>query len=117
MTLFRLGVSTASIIITLTHFAALRPPPRNAIIGHGHLTNLESGLLDFQCRTYSSAIASAADLPVGEELLDDHSDLTVFGDKAFISQTVAQRLLQDHRIHLLTIPRQAEGAITSALTD
>jgi hypothetical protein len=64
------------------------------------LVTLEGVILDFIL-----APANAADLPVGEELLHNHTDLTVFGDKAFISQTVAQRLLQDNRIRLLTIPR------------
>ncbi len=55
---------------------------------------------------FTVAPAHAHDLPVGEELLLEHTDLEVFGDKAYISADVAQQLLENNRIRLITIPRR-----------
>jgi DDE family transposase len=52
------------------------------------------------------APASVHDLPVGEELLGQHTDLAVFADKAFISASVAAWLTEANRIHLYTLPRR-----------
>jgi hypothetical protein len=52
------------------------------------------------------APASTHDLRVGNELLTQHTDLDVYGDKACISARLAARLAQDNRIHLNTIPSQ-----------
>ena len=51
------------------------------------------------------APASVYDLTVGEELLSQHRDLEVFGDKAYIGAPLAQHLAQTNRVHLHTIPR------------
>lgn len=51
------------------------------------------------------APASAHDLKVGQELLAPYTNLEVFGDKAFISETVATELATTQGILLRTIPR------------
>jgi hypothetical protein len=52
------------------------------------------------------APANASDLAVGVELLAGHTDLTVVGDKGYISAPVAADLHAHHRIRLLTVPRR-----------
>lgn len=64
------------------------------------LVTLNGVVLDFIL-----APASLNDLNVGEELLMQHTDLDVFGDKAFISVPVARRLAHSRHIRLHTIPR------------
>lgn len=64
------------------------------------LVTLNGVILDFIL-----APASITDLAVGEELLSQHHDLDVFGDKAFISAPVAAHLLETNRIRLHTVPR------------
>jgi hypothetical protein len=64
------------------------------------LITLNGLILDFEL-----APASAADLAVGFELLAEHRDLTVVGDKGYISADKAAQLLRHQRIHLLTLPR------------
>jgi len=64
------------------------------------LTTLNGVIRDFVL-----APANALELQVGVELLEEHTDLTVLGDKAFISAPVAARLCQEQRIALLTLPR------------
>jgi hypothetical protein len=51
------------------------------------------------------APANATDLQVGEELLEQKTNLTVLGDKGYISVAVAARLLATRQINLLTLPR------------
>jgi hypothetical protein len=68
------------------------------------LVSLGGVILDFEL-----APASAADLTVGAELLAEHTDLTVFGDKGYISATLARQLLQDNRLKLLTLPRRNQA--------
>jgi diadenosine tetraphosphate (Ap4A) HIT family hydrolase len=58
-------------------------------------------ILDFEL-----APASAADLTVGAELLAEHADLTVFGDKGYISADLAHQLLRPNRLKLRTLPRR-----------
>ena len=65
------------------------------------LVSLGGLILDFEL-----APASAADLNVGAELLADHTDLTVFGDKGYISAELARQLVQHNRLKLLTLPRR-----------
>jgi hypothetical protein len=79
------------------------PSKKCTIFGYKlHLLVTLSGLiLDF-----ALAPANAADLVVGVELLDQHTDLTVYGDKAYISAAVAENLLRTNRLHLLTLPRR-----------
>jgi hypothetical protein len=65
------------------------------------LVTLNGLILDFIL-----APASVYDLVVGQEMLTEHTDLDVFGDKAYISASIAQDLLQNQRVRLHTIPRR-----------
>lgn len=65
------------------------------------LVTLRGAILDFEL-----APANANDLPVGYELLAEHTDLDVIGDKAYISAPIAAALWEERRIHLLTVPRR-----------
>jgi hypothetical protein len=72
-------------------------------------------ILDFEL-----APANASDLSVGEELLLEHRDLTVLGDKAYISATVQAELREQRNIRLLSIPRrnqrvQVPEAVSTAI--
>jgi DDE family transposase len=58
-------------------------------------------ILDFEL-----APANEGDLEVGFELLAEHTDLHVLGDKAYISAEKAVHLWQQNRIKLTTIPRR-----------
>jgi hypothetical protein len=51
------------------------------------------------------ASAHLHDLPCGLELLEQHQDLWVLADKAYIQATAAAQLLTEHNIRLLTLPR------------
>lgn len=64
------------------------------------LVTLNGIIIDFHL-----APASCHDLKVGEDILSNHSDLEVFGDKAFISAQVAEELYAERRILLRTLPR------------
>src|SRR5574341_495434 len=72
------------------------------------LVTLGGVILDFEL-----APAHASDLPVGEELLEHHTDLSVSGDKAYISSFVTARLLLQFAIRLITLPRRNQ---TSSLS-
>ena len=65
------------------------------------LVTLGGVILDFHL-----APANAADLNVGVELLSEHTDLTVLGDKAYISAAAAAELWEQQRIRLLSPPRR-----------
>jgi len=66
-----------------------------------HLLITMSGLiLDFELTP-----AHCCDLEAGFELLNEHTDLEVLGDKAYISAAKAQELWQKNRIALRTVPR------------
>ncbi len=65
------------------------------------LVTLGGVILDFHL-----APANAADLNVGVELLSEHTNLTVLGDKAYISAALAAELWQEQRIRLLAPPRR-----------
>lgn len=66
-----------------------------------HLLITLSGLiLDFEL-----APANILDLEVGFELLCEHTDLEVLGDKAYISAAKAAELWEHNRIVLRTLPR------------
>ena len=66
-----------------------------------HLLVTMNGLiLDFEL-----APASATDLQIGLELLSEHTDLEVIGDKAYISAAKTDDLWQTNRIRLRTLPR------------
>lgn len=79
------------------------PSKKQTIYGYKlHLLVTFSGvILDFHL-----APANASDLAVGVELLSDHTDLTVLGDKAYISAAAAAELREQRRIDLLTLPRR-----------
>lgn len=67
------------------------------------LVTLNGVILDFVL-----APAHATDLTMGAELLYEHTDLVVIGDKGYISQPLATVLAQHNRLALLTIPRRNE---------
>lgn len=79
------------------------PSKKQTIFGYKlHLLMTLNGLiLDFEL-----APANVTDLEAGLDILTDHSDLTVLGDKAYISDPIAEALLQFHQIRLLTLPRK-----------
>jgi hypothetical protein len=73
--------------------------------------SLDGLILDFEL-----APANAADLTVGLELLEAHTDLQVLGDKAYISKEAAAELLRRNRIRLLTVPRSNQKEQLPAAT-
>ena len=78
------------------------PSKKQTIFGYKlHLLITIGGLiLDFIL-----APANATDLEVGFELLSEHTDLEVLGDKAYISAEKAAELLEKNRLRLQTLPR------------
>lgn len=82
------------------------PSKKQTIFGYKlHLLIAMNGvILDFEL-----APANECDLEVGFELLSEHTDLQVLGDKAYISATKAAHLWQHNRIHLTTIPRRNQS--------
>lgn len=65
------------------------------------LVTLGGLILDFVL-----APASMTDLEAGMDILAEHTDKQVIGDKAYISQEQAAQLWQTNRIRLLTLPRK-----------
>lgn len=63
---------------------------------------------------FSLAPAHVSDLKAGEEVLLSHTNLEVFGDKAYISQAVAQQLKQVCGVQLHTLPRSNQKRQVSA---
>jgi hypothetical protein len=64
--------------------------------------------------------ANVMELQAGVEVLEEHTDLEVLGDKAFISAPVQARLATENRLRLRTLPRrnqriQAPPAVARAL--
>ncbi len=55
---------------------------------------------------FALAPAHAHDVTIGEEILVEHTDLTVLGDKGYISADLAEQLALNNRIHLLTLPKR-----------
>ena len=77
-----------------------------------HLLVTLSGLiLDF-----TLAPASLQDLAVGVDLLTDHNDRLVFGDKAYVSAPAAAELWQQNRIRLQTLPRRNQKIQMPSIT-
>lgn len=78
------------------------PSKKQTIFGYKlHLLIAMNGvILDFEL-----APANESDLEIGFELLTEHTDLQVLGDKAYISAPKAAQLWQQNRIALKTIPR------------
>jgi hypothetical protein len=79
------------------------PTKKQTIYGYKlHMLITLGGLiLDFEL-----APAHLADLAVGTELLAEHTDLVVIGDKGYISAAQAAELLAHNRIRLHTLPRR-----------
>ena len=79
------------------------PSRKQTIFGYKlHLLITMNGvILDFEL-----APANEFDLEVGFELLSEHTDLQVLGDKAYISAAKAAQLWKENRIRLRTIPRR-----------
>ena len=79
------------------------PSRSETIFGYKlHLLVTLGGLvLDFEL-----APANATDLQVGCEMLAEHTDLDVLGDKAYISADKAAQLWKQNRLRLRTIPRR-----------
>jgi len=76
-----------------------------------HLLVTFSGvILDFHL-----APANATDLQVGVELLSEHTDLSVVGDKAYISAAEAAALWQQNRVRLTTLPRRNQPQLPPAV--
>lgn len=67
------------------------------------LTTLSGLILDFEL-----APANETDLTAGHDILSGHTDRVVLGDKAYISQWVAEQLHTFNRIDLVTLPRNNE---------
>lgn len=65
------------------------------------LITLSGVILDFEL-----APANVSDLEVGGELLAEHTDLEVLGDKGYISAECAAELRAANRIGLRTVPRR-----------
>src|SRR5919199_1012863 len=75
------------------------------------LVTLSGVILDFDL-----APANATDLEVGAELLEEHRDLTVFGDKAYLSQPIQARMRDEQGVRLLTLPRRNQrGQLPAAV--
>ena len=55
---------------------------------------------------FELASASATDLSVGYELLSEHQNKQVIGDKAYISTPIKEQLAQVNGIDLITVPRR-----------
>lgn len=60
------------------------------------------------------APANAHDSVVGFELLENHTDLTVIGDKAYIHAARTAELREQHRVEVLTLPRANQKRQVSA---
>ena len=73
------------------------------------LITLGGVILDFEL-----APANIADLAIGFEMLSEHTDLNVLGDKAYISADKAARLWKENRLRLKTIPRHNQKKQGSA---
>jgi hypothetical protein len=79
------------------------PSKKQTIYGYKlHLlVTLGGVILDFHL-----APANAGDLAVGVELLSEHTELSVLGDKAYISAAEAAELWRRQRIRLTALPRR-----------
>lgn len=76
------------------------------------LTTLGGVILDFEL-----APANVSDLEVGCEMLAEHTDLEVLGDKAYISADRAAELRTDNRIDLRTLPRRNQAVQVPAAVE
>ncbi len=67
-------------------------------------------------RDFALAPASASDVAVGAGVLHGHADLTVLGDKAYISAPLAAALQAERAVALLTVPRRNQRRQLPAAT-
>ena len=65
------------------------------------LVTVDGVIVDFEL-----AGANATDLNVGHELLENHTDIVVIGDKGYIGKEVSNTLEAQNRIRLITLPRR-----------
>jgi hypothetical protein len=81
------------------------PSKKVAIFGYKLylLVTLNGLILDFVL-----APANVAEVRAGAELLAEPTDLAVFGDQAFVSAPLAERLWRENRLRLWTLPRRNE---------
>lgn len=79
------------------------PTKKETIFGYKLHLLLTAGGVILDCEL---APANASDLAVGKELLAEHTDLDVVGDKGYISGAVAAELRAENRITLTTVPRR-----------
>lgn len=78
------------------------PSKKQTIFGYKlHLLVTLAGVI----RDFELAPANVDDLTIGVELLEEHHDLEVLGDKGYISASQAERLRVEHGVRLLTVPR------------
>jgi len=61
-------------------------------------------------RDFVLAPANVPELQAGVELLEEHTDLEVLGDKAFVSAPAQARLRAENRLALRTLPRRNQQA-------
>jgi len=79
------------------------PSKKETIFGYKlHLLITLSGVI-LDCEL---APANATDIQIAEELLSQHTDLTVLGDKGYVSTDVAARLLCCNGIRLMALRRK-----------
>lgn len=79
------------------------PTKKQTIFGYKlHLLVTLGGVI----RDFILAPANASDLTVGAELLREHVDLDVVGDKAYISAEVREELHNERDVNLLTVTRR-----------
>ena len=65
------------------------------------LVTVDGLIIDFEL-----AGANETDLNVGRELLENHTDIVVIGDKGYIGQEAKTTLDSENRIRLITLPRR-----------
>lgn len=89
------------------------PTKKETIFGSKlhRLLTLGGVILDFEL-----APANAADVTVGAELLAEHRDLDVTGDKGYRSAPLARALREERGITLRTLPRANEAEQVPAAT-
>ena len=79
------------------------PTKKQAIFGYKlHLLVTLGGVV----RDFALAPASASDVAAGAELLREQGDLSVVGDKAYISAPLADELRAERAVAPLTVPRR-----------
>jgi hypothetical protein len=79
------------------------PTKKQTVFGYKlHLLVTLGGVI----RDFALAPASASDVAVGAELLCEQRDLTVVGDKGYISAPLAAELRETRGVALLTVPRR-----------